>query len=105
MQRTLLAWLPILGLAVIQLIPGAYWCALIEPGSKEFVCGYEYAHVRVKLAVDAYTLFSVIAFGVSIWYAYQKRLSKVGIVGVFISVLLAVVLVWAKISYGDIDSP
>lgn len=105
MQRTLLAWIPILGLALIQLIPSSYWCALIEPGSKEFACGYEYAHVRVKLAVDAYMLFSVIAFVVSIWYAYQKRLSKVGIVGVVISALLAVVLVWTKISYGNIDSP
>lgn len=105
MQRTLLAWLPIVGLAIIQLIPSAYWCALIEPGSKEFVCGYEYADVRVKLAVDAHRLLSVIAFAVSTWYACQKRLSKVGIVGLFISALLAVVLIWAKISYGNIDSP
>ena len=105
MQRTLLAWLPILGLAVIQLIPSAYWCVLIEPGAKEFMCGYEHAHVSVKLAVDAYMLLSVIAFAVSIWYAYQKRLSKVGIVGLLFSAVLAVALVWAKISYGNIDSP
>jgi hypothetical protein len=105
MQRTLLAWLPILGLAVIQLIPSSYWCTLIEPGGKEFVCDYEYSHVSIKLAVDAYMLFSVIAFAVSIWYAYQKRLSKVGIIGVVISALLAIVLVWVKISYGNDDSP
>lgn len=105
MPRTFLAWLPILGLTLMQLIPSVYWCALIEPGSKEFVCGYEYAHVRVKLAVDAYMFLSAIAFAVSIWYAYQQRLSKLGIVGLVMSGLLAVVLIWAKISYADIDSP
>lgn len=105
MQRTLLAWLPILGLGVIQLIPSAYWCALIEPGSKEFVCGYQHANVTVKLTVDAYMLLSVIAFAISIWYAHQKRLSKVGITGLAISTLLAIVLIWVKISSGSFDSP
>jgi len=105
MQRTLLAWLPILGLGVIQLIPSAYWCALIEPGGKEFVCGYEYANARAKLAVNVYMLLSVIAFTASICYAHRKRLSKVGIAGLVISALLAVALIWAKISYAGIDSP
>jgi len=87
-----------IGLGVIKLIPSAYRCALIEPGGKECVCGYKYAHVWVTLAVDAYMLLSVVALAVSIRYAHQKRLSKVGIVGFVISALLAAVIIWAKIS-------
>jgi len=103
-QRTLLAWLPILGLALIKLIPRAYFCSLVGP-DKEVVCGYEYAHITARLAVGAYSMLSVIAFSMSGWYAYEKRLSKVGGVGLIISALLGIFFIWAKIYFGNEDSP
>jgi len=105
MIRTLLAWAPLLGLGLLQLIPKEYWCTSIEPGGREFVCGYEYAHAGVKAAVNIYLVLAALAFIGTVWLAYQRRLSKSGIAGLVVTSLLFAIFAWAKLSFGNEGSP
>ena len=105
MHRTFIAWFPILGLVALQLIPDQYLCAPIEPGGREFVCGFAYAHTHVRAAVDVYQLLSAVSFCATGWHAYARRLSKWGVAGLLCSGLLLAIVAWANISVGNDDSP
>ena len=103
--RTFLAWVPILGLLLLQLIPSASWCTPIEPGGRELACGYEYAQAGVRLAVDVVRAICALAFFGTLWLACRRRLSTWGLAGLVVSSLLFAVVVWSSLASGGIDTP
>ena len=105
MYRTFLAWLPLIGLALLQLIPRDYWCAPVQPGGLELACGYDDARPSAQAASDVYRLLCIAAYLYTVWFAYKRVLPKWGWAGLVVSSLLFAVCVWMKFAYAGEDSP
>lgn len=108
-SSTWLAWSPLLLLLAYMVayihIPKELNCQPMDIGSKEFMCGGEYAHSSVQLfanLVKCLYIALVLATGLA---ATRKKLSLIGLTGFglsFAGLMWAVYFLW--ISRND-DSP
>lgn len=92
-RTSFIAWTPVLALLAnicLWALPQSYWCTPIQPGGKELICGYDVARPAIKFAIDMLILVGVCGGVASLVYAVQRRLSRTGVAGLALSVLIVI---------------
>lgn len=105
MYRSALAWTPLVLLFAGLCIPESYWCSPINQGGRELACGFDYPRTEVKTTLVLLQLCGACAFIVNAWHATQRRLSALGLAGLYISAILIGLMVLVKLRYGFNDAP
>jgi hypothetical protein len=107
-----LAWSPIILITTylgISMVVNTYfpylYCSPVNPGGKEYVCGYEYSTLTVKLIINIIqsTYCALVLY--STWQAFNGKLNKTGIIGLILSVTLLLIYIILAFYFGGGDSP
>ena len=69
------------------------------------MCSLDYAPASIKFAVGIARVISGVALLATIRFALQQRLTRPGIAGLIVSILLIIFALSLKLFYGDDDYP
>lgn len=81
------------------------FCSTVAPGSKECVCGFDYSAPLVQAVTNSFYFFYFGALLLSAYLAFRQRLSKAGIVGLVIAVVVVIIGLAMRTHFGSDDSP
>ncbi|QSX36471.1 hypothetical protein [Shewanella sedimentimangrovi] len=109
---TLLAWSPTILLScyvaasfILKEENPSLLCSAINPGGKEFVCGYAYSAPMIQIFAVSVRVLFLVAMVCSLRHLLQRKLTKFGIVGVLLSVVTIICALFLSFYFGSEDAP
>ena len=111
-RSTFLGWLPIsllctfLSIALVwEAFSPSSFCTPVDPGGKEHVCGFDYSAPLVQAVTNSFYFLFFGALLLSAFLAFRQRLSKAGVLGLVIAVVIVIIGFVMRAHFGAEDSP